>query len=195
MKRVFTVMILPIIMLLAACNGRAEQQKTPEPEKVELPVGILDSLSRNLEVEREQIEFNQITQLSYSDSCMGIPSVDEQCAKMVIEGFQGIISMNGAQYEFRSDQSGERIRIIPIALKAAQSKLANQLNISPEFVRWVSIEKVDWPDSCLGLEQAGITCNTVITPGFKITLEAGGTIFVFRTDLTGSQAVLEMFSD
>ncbi|MEW6180860.1 MAG: hypothetical protein AB1522_13130 [Chloroflexota bacterium] len=195
MKRVFTVMILPIIMLLAACNGRAEQQKTPEPEKVELPVGILDSLSRNLEVEREQIEFNQITQLSYSDSCMGIPSVDEQCAQMVIEGFQGIISLNGAQYEFRSDQSGERIRIIPIALKAAQSKLANQLNISPEFVRWVSIEKVDWPDSCLGLEQAGITCNTVITPGFKITLEAGGTIFVFRTDLTGSQAVLEMFSD
>lgn len=195
MKRVFTVIIVPMLMLLTACNGQAEQQKTPEPEKVELPVGILDSLSRNLEVDRDQIEFNQITELSYSDSCMGIPSVDEQCAQMVFEGFQGIISLNGAQYEFRSDQTGERMRIIPLALKAAQSKLANQLNIGPEFVRWVSIEKVDWPDSCLGLEQPGITCNTVITPGFKITLEAGGTIFVFRTDLTGSQAVLEMFSD
>jgi hypothetical protein len=191
MKKLSLVFLI-FSMVLIACTG---QKTTPEPVKVELPEGVVDSLSRNLKVEAGQIEFNKVTQLDYSNTCLGIPSVDEQCAEMLIRGYQGIISLEGAQYEFRSDQTGERMRIVPIALKAAQSELANRLNVQPEFVRWVSIEKVDWPDSCLGLEQPGMNCNMVITPGFRILLESGGIIFVFRTDLTGKQTVLEMFSD
>ncbi len=191
MRRIIIALLL-FVLPLTACTG---QRSTPEPIKVELPVGVVDSLSRNLKVEATQIEFNKVTELDYSNTCLGLPSVDEDCADMVIRGYQGIIALEGAQYEFRSDQSGERMRIVPIALKAAQSDLAKRLNINPEFVRWVSIEKVDWPDSCLGLEQPGINCNMVITPGFRILLESGGIIFVFRTDLTGKQTVLEMFSD
>lgn len=190
--RKLVISLLLLALALTACNG---QETTPQPIKVELPVGVLDSLTRNLKVESDQIEFNKITQLDYSNTCMGLPSVDEQCAEMIIKGYQGIISLEGTQYEFRSDQSGERMRIVPLALKQAQSVLANRLNVNPEFVRWVSIEKVDWPDSCLGIEQPGINCNMVITPGFRILLEAGGTIFVFRTDLSGKQTVLEMVSD
>ena len=191
MKKLSLVFLI-FSMVLIACTG---QKATPEPVKLELPEGVVDSLSRNLKVEAGQIEFNKVTQLDYSNTCLGIPSVDEQCAEMLIRGYQGIISLEGAQYEFRSDQTGERMRIVPIALKAAQSVLANRLNVEPEFVRWVSIEKVDWPDSCLGLEQPGMNCNMVITPGFRILLESGGIVFVFRTDLTGKQTVLEMFSD
>lgn len=191
MKKLSLVFLI-FNMVLIACTG---QKTTPEPVKVELPEGVVDSLSRNLKVEAGHIEFNKVTQLDYSNTCLGIPSVDEQCADMLIRGYQGIISLEGAQYEFRSDQTGERMRIVPIALKAAQSELANRLNVQPEFVRWVSIEKVNWPDSCLGLEQPRMNCNMVITPGFRILLESGGIIFVFRTDLTGKQTVLEMFSD
>ncbi len=190
--RKLIIALLAFDLVLTACNG---QNSTPERIRMELPVGVVDSLSRNMKVESDQIEFNTITELDYSDTCLGFPAVDEQCAQVLIKGYQGIISVDGAQYEFRSDQSGERLRIVPIALKAAQSVLANRLNVNPEFVRWVSIEKVDWPDSCLGLEQPGMNCNLVITPGFRILLESGGIIFVFRTDLSGKQTVLEMFSD
>jgi hypothetical protein len=191
MRKLITA-LLALALMLTACN---RQNSTAEPIKVELPVGVVESLSRNLKVESEQIEFNKITELDYSNTCLGLPSVDEQCAEMIIKGYQGIISLDGAQYEFRSDRSGERMRIVPIALKAAQSVLATRLNVNPEFVRWVSIEKVDWPDSCLGLEQPGMNCNMVITPGFRILLESGGIIFVFRTDLSGKQTVMEMFSN
>ncbi len=191
MRKLIAVLLM-LVLTLSACQG---QDSTTEPKLVELPAGVVDSLSRNLKTEVDQIEFNKITQLDYSNTCLGIPSVDEQCAEMIIKGYQGIISLGGAQYEFRSDQSGERMRIVPIALKAAQAVLANRLNVSPEFVRWVSIEQVDWPDSCLGLEQPGKSCNMVITPGFRILLESGGIVFVFRTDLSGQQTVLEMVSD
>lgn len=188
----FCILWLLLALVLTACSGDGSAN---QPTTVELPVGILESLSRNLKVESEEIEFNKITQLDYSDSCMGFPSVNEECTKMMIKGYQGIISLGGTQYEFRSDQTGERMRIVPLALKQAQAVLANRLNVSPEIVRWVSIEKVDWPDSCLGIEQPGMNCNMVITPGFRIMLEAGGIIFVFRTDLSGKQTVLEMVSD
>jgi hypothetical protein len=48
-----------------------------------------------------------------------------------------------------------------------------------------SVELEEWPDACLGLAESGEVCATVITPGYRVTVEIGGAIAVYRTSLRG----------
>lgn len=49
----------------------------------------------------------------------------------------------------------------------------------------VSSEFVQWPNACLGVETEGVACTEVITSGFKVIAEAGGTQVEYHTDLKG----------
>ena len=52
-----------------------------------------------------------------------------------------------------------------------------------------SVEFVEWPDACLGIAQRDVACAEVITPGYRIILEANGATYEYHTD-GGSRAVL-----
>lgn len=54
-----------------------------------------------------------------------------------------------------------------------------------------SVEYVDWPDSSLGNPQPDMSYAQVITPGFKIVLEAGGQAYEYHADLKGSISLVE----
>jgi len=49
----------------------------------------------------------------------------------------------------------------------------------------VSVEYTEWPDSSLGNPQPDMAYTQVITPGFKVLLEAGGQQYEYHTDLYG----------
>ncbi len=194
MKKALFLVILAVILGISACTTN---QPTAIPTKVviELPNEVIEAIATNLKIGAEEIVFNNTTQIDYPNSCLGLPSAEEVCAEVIVPGYQGILAVGSAQYEFRSDKTGERLRIVPIALKAAQAELAKAFQIDINVIRWVEVERMEWKDSCLGLEQPGITCAEVITPGFRIMLEAGGVFFVYRTNASGSQVVLEMYSN
>lgn len=194
MKKALFLVILAVILGISACTTN---QPTAIPTKVviELPNEVIEAIATNLKIGAEEIVFNNTAQIDYPNSCLGLPSAEEVCAEVIVPGYQGILAVGSAQYEFRSDKTGERLRIVPIALKAAQAELAKAFQIDINVIRWVEVERMEWKDSCLGLEQPGITCAEVITPGFRIMLEAGGVFFVYRTNASGSQVVLEMYSN
>ena len=73
------------------------------------------------------------------------------------------------------------------ALPAAEA-LAQQLNVQVGSVTVVSVEKVDWPDACLGVATPGMMCAQVVTPGYRVILEAQGQRYEYHTDLNGTQA-------
>lgn len=75
---------------------------------------------------------------------------------------------------------------LPPAALEVQQQLARQLAIDPQSVSVLSVEATNWPDSCLGAEQPGEMCAAVITPGFKITLDADGQDYVLHTNEDGS---------
>lgn len=75
---------------------------------------------------------------------------------------------------------------LPPAAREAQQQLARHLEIEPQSVSVLSVEATDWPDSCLGAEQPGEMCAAVITPGFKIVLDANGQKYVLHTNADGS---------
>ncbi len=73
------------------------------------------------------------------------------------------------------------------AQQAALTSLSESLGLSPDEITLVSAEAMDWPDGCLGVAEEGMMCTQVITPGFRVILEANGKQVEYRTNEDGSQ--------
>jgi hypothetical protein len=73
---------------------------------------------------------------------------------------------------------------IPAAV-AAQAALATKLGVAEDQITIVSVERVEWPDACLGAATEGELCAQVITPGYRIVLETGGKEYEAQTDESG----------
>jgi hypothetical protein len=68
---------------------------------------------------------------------------------------------------------------------AARADLAGKLHISESQISVRKIEAVDWRDSSLGCPKSGQGYLQVITPGFRIFLEAQGQTYEYHTDRSG----------
>jgi hypothetical protein len=75
------------------------------------------------------------------------------------------------------------------AQRIAISKLAENLGITPAEIKLVSTEAVDWPDSCLGIATEGIACAQVVTPGFRVILDANGKQVEYHTNQDATMIV------
>jgi hypothetical protein len=71
------------------------------------------------------------------------------------------------------------------AAAAAQVALATELGVPVSQITIVSVERVEWPDACLGAATEGEMCAQVITPGYRIVLEANGKQYEVHTDASG----------
>ena len=58
-----------------------------------------------------------------------------------------------------------------------------RFGISPVSVKILDVEKVDWGDASLGNPEPGLTYAQVITPGFKMSLAADGSTYMFHTSM------------
>jgi hypothetical protein len=67
-------------------------------------------------------------------------------------------------------------------LAAAIKDLVEQTGVSPNEINVISLEAVEWSDASLGCPQEGFMYAQVITPGFKIILEAQGQQYEYHTD-------------
>ena len=72
------------------------------------------------------------------------------------------------------------------AFEAVREALARQLGLDPLAIQLVETAPVDWPDACLGLPAAGESCAEVVTPGFRVIVETGGSSYEFHTNRDGS---------
>jgi hypothetical protein len=73
----------------------------------------------------------------------------------------------------------------PAAALNARADLAQRLQIDPDTIKLVSVEQVDWPDGCLGVQIPGVMCTMVITPGYRVILEADGKQYEYHTNASG----------
>ena len=73
------------------------------------------------------------------------------------------------------------------AQRAAITALSENIDVPVDEIKLVSSEAVEWPDGCLGVYQEGLVCTEVITPGFRVILEADGKQVEYRTNEDGTQ--------
>lgn len=75
---------------------------------------------------------------------------------------------------------------LPPAVRAVIEVLAQTLGVEASQITLVNVEAVDWPDACLGAVRMGVMCVQVITPGYRIVLEADGQQYEYHTNADGS---------
>jgi hypothetical protein len=61
---------------------------------------------------------------------------------------------------------------------------AEQAGVASVAVHVVSVQPVEWPDAGLGCGRPGMDFAQVITPGFLVVVEIGGTRLTYHTDAT-----------
>jgi hypothetical protein len=71
----------------------------------------------------------------------------------------------------------------------ARLALADGLGVVVSEITVVSTEAMEWPDASLGCPMSGLAYAQVVTPGFRIALEAGGRTYFVHTD-AAQQAVV-----
>jgi hypothetical protein len=74
--------------------------------------------------------------------------------------------------------------------EAASNDLAKRASLAPQTIQMVSYNFEDFPDSSLGCPQPNTRYLQVITPGYRIQLEAGGQQYDYRTNVSGTRVVL-----
>lgn len=80
--------------------------------------------------------------------------------------------------------TADKSAIVPRPLtEKVKAHLASRLNINANEIRVVEALAVSWPDTSLGCPQPGLSYAQVITPGYRIVLEAKGEQYPYHTDI------------
>lgn len=154
------------------------------------------STARQLIAKRTQQSISDVKTISvetsqWNNNCLGMPAPDEICSDDHVDGYLITFLTKDLLYEVHMDGSGQNIRISSPtnSASAPQEKtirlLATQLNIAIDEISMVSIQPVQWKDSCLEISGSG-NCEPVITPGFRIILEARTQQFEYHTNQDAS---------
>lgn len=67
-------------------------------------------------------------------------------------------------------------------IEKTKEDLAGRLGIPTDGISLVEITEVEWSDSSLDCPQPGMEYLQVITPGYRILLEAGGQSYAYHTN-------------
>lgn len=124
LKRVVIVALLVLAgAALVACGGAAGE----EPIPVEPDGGIGTSpqdpavaeaqrvLAEQLGVSVDDIEVVMTEPVEWADACLELGEADEMCAQVITPGWRVTLSVNGEQYEVRTDDTGANVRIANVA--------------------------------------------------------------------------------
>jgi hypothetical protein len=219
--KLFMVIFILLIVLLVACRpteaepgaGAPAATATPEATQpaTELPAtetpetesgsgavtaAAIAHLGGELGVAEAEIEVVSVEMAEFTDSCLGLGQPNESCLQAITPGWLVMLSAEGQEYEVRTDETGQQVRIAPetesaadpdAATAAAVAHLANELGVAEAEIEVVSLEAAEFTDSCLGLGQPNESCLQAITPGWLIMLRAEGQAYEVHTDETGQQ--------
>jgi hypothetical protein len=179
-----------VVVLAPAIDGA--------PMLGDLPAAVqaaINNLMQQLNLTADQIKVISFEEKEWPDGCLGVRKVGVMCTQQIVPGFLVVLEANGKQYEFHTNVDGSVVLpadgvgpvVAPASLvKAATEALARVLSLNLGDIRLVSVQLVDWPDSCLGIALPGAACAQVVTPGYLIVLEANGKQFEYHTNADGS---------
>jgi len=72
--------------------------------------------------------------------------------------------------------------------KIIAETMQQKLNVNEKDIKYIDVNKVDWPSSALGCAVKGHYYLPVITPGYRVKIEADGKFYTLHT--SNSKAIL-----
>jgi hypothetical protein len=67
-------------------------------------------------------------------------------------------------------------------IEQGRTDLAQRLGVSVDEIAIKEVKAVEWKDASLGCPTRGVNYVQVVTPGYRIVLEAKGQTYDYRTD-------------
>lgn len=108
-------------LVLAACGtNQSNAQATPANPDLEgaippdVALNVQNQISETMGVPVESIQLENIEQMEWPNSCLGLPSEgDEVCAEVITPGWLLTFNINNQEYQYRVDSTGTVIRQEP----------------------------------------------------------------------------------
>ena len=205
MKKIFFALLI-LNLILSACTAAIQtpvvNHKTPLYETAKEVQERSNAENAAIEIISTQYGYDPVSILilkssskTWSDTCLEVGPTSEVCTPDSIPGYLILCYVEQTVFEVHSDVSGEKIYALNYLTDffspadVAVLLLAKQLEISANNVLFQSIEALDWSDSCLDVVNEEAVCIPIMTPGYRIRLEAMGTIYEFHTDTFGTRMI------
>jgi hypothetical protein len=138
---------------------------------------------------------SRMEQRDWPDACLGAAETGEICAAVITPGYYFELQNGNQVYWLHTNQeisdgrvAGPQITLIGMRVRLKAAKIAG---LPVEDLKVETLESVDWPNSCLGINTPGMMCLDVITPGFKVVLKDQARQLVFHTNHDASGVVIE----
>ncbi|MCB9134787.1 MAG: hypothetical protein H6636_05125 [Anaerolineales bacterium] len=214
----FLILVSLIVLGVTACATLPAASSTETPQATEAPTQPLPELSATenpvvsnpveelarqalasqLGISVDSITVQSLEAVDWRNGCLEVNEKGVACTDVIVPGYRILLEANGQTYEYRSNLDGSVLLaaapVFPVAdstvEELARTALAQQLGIAEASISLVSMDAVDWPDGCLGVNLTDIACITVITPGYRIVLQANGQTYEYHTNKDGSQMLL-----
>ena len=176
-------------------------QPAVSPVNTPVPAKVLQAdLAKELGVPKERVKIVKTVPKEELPSALfesGCREVKLDAASMLPQGQAVLLTVGPESYVYYRDGSqwmrcgpsrahlpavgvpigGDRQQMVYLA----KEDLAKQLGISVESISVESVEQVDWPDASLGCPEPGKVYAQVITPGFRILLQANGKTYEYHS--------------
>ncbi|GAP12397.1 hypothetical protein LARV_00132 [Longilinea arvoryzae] len=177
----------------ATLTPQATDELAPFPPAV---TAARQALADRLGTQPDAVAVAGYVAANWSDACLELGSASESCALAVTPGYRVFLKVGENFYIFHTNQTGDLVRQeltpadIPQAAVNARQALAARLGLDLDLlITVVSVEEVEWPDSCLGVSSPDVMCAQMVTPGYRVALEYAGLKYEYHTDLSGERVV------
>jgi hypothetical protein len=171
------------------------------PEAAQVAERVRERAAQDRQADAATVEIVSVERTEWSDSCLGLGGPAESCAFVITPGYRVVVEVEGTEYAYRTDLTGDAIRAEDGMVEdpsgeteptmIVRQMLMQQLQANFDEIEIVEVEQTEWPGGCLGLPAENEMCTMAIVPGYRVVLAVNGAEYVFRTDLDGSVIRLE----
>ncbi|MGI5816873.1 MAG: hypothetical protein ACOX9R_02115 [Armatimonadota bacterium] len=190
-----------VLIALLAASAACAQGTLPQPVQT-----AVNDLAQRLNVGHDAITVASFEEVTWPDASLGDPQPGRIYAQVQTPGYRVFLHAEGQRWEYHTDRGTRvalvgsqelveggvdalteeqetRIRLAIIA--QAKQHIAERLEIELGEVYLGAVEERTWPSAALGVEEPGEMYAQVMTPGYRLVLEARGVLYDYHTDLTG----------
>lgn len=173
-------------------------------------------VAKELKISADSLELVSAEEVMWGDASLGCPEPDKVYAQVVVPGWRMIFEGGGGKlYDVHTSDKPEQyvicrelstkpgpidFSLTPIPLPEANDEkslgdyarqfVSGEKDIPLDELSVVEIEAVDWPNSCLGCAKPDQVCLMVITPGYRIKVQAGDDIYEVHTGTRGLNPII-----
>jgi hypothetical protein len=170
-----------------------------------------ERLAQHLGVPADSLTLQNATQEEWPDGALGCPAAGQLYPQVITPGFLLVFSDGAKTYAVHTGGSEQQMILCEdgqptnltnqasapatpadavqtspanqALVELARQALAKELGIDITAIRLTQIEEVEWRDSSLGCPKPNMNYLQVITPGYRIVLEAQGQSYNYHTDM------------